>query len=83
MNLSRKVHLKIMLLAIGCLLSLNGWAQSAVDSLVYADSVVHIYLSSSDTVVVHNTDTVVVISNISSTTTAAPPVSSNSNKERC
>jgi small-conductance mechanosensitive channel len=44
------------------LTGLSSWGQNALDSLVYSDSTVHVYISSSssDTVIVHHTDTIFI-----------------------
>jgi len=36
------------------------WGQNTVDTLITADSTIHIYISNSDTVVIHHTDTIFV-----------------------
>ena len=61
MKLGNNIILKLTLLILSGVLVLNGWAQAVSDSLVYADSTIHIHLSSSDTVVIHHTDTVLVV----------------------
>jgi len=61
MKLSRNICHKLMLLVLTWLWLLNAWAQTDSDTLVHADSAVHIYLSSSDTVVIHQTDTVIIV----------------------
>ena len=40
---------------------LSAWGQNVTDTLVHADSAVHIYLSSSDTVVINHSDTIYVV----------------------
>ncbi len=61
MKLGNNISLKLTLIVLSGVLVLNGWAQAVSDSLVYADSTIHIYLSNSDTVVIHHTDTVLVV----------------------
>ncbi len=61
MKPSRNICLKLVLIVLTWLSPLNGWAQTDSDSLVHADSAVHIYLSSSDTVIIYQTDTVVIV----------------------
>jgi len=63
MKLSLKLCVSAALLFFGFLLSFRAIAQG--DSLVHADSAVHIHLTSSDTVIVHITDTVIVVSEAS------------------
>jgi len=60
MNQSRNIGLRLTLVLFTWLFVLNGLAQADLDTLVNADSTIHIYLSSSDTIVIHHTDTVMV-----------------------
>ena len=80
MNLSRNTGLKLALMAFSWLLVLNGLAQADSDTLVNADSTIHIYLSSSDTVVIHHTDTVLVLTETSSTPPTPVPMSPSEEK---
>jgi small-conductance mechanosensitive channel len=52
----------LLLIPFWSLAILSSWAQNTTDTLVHADSAVHIYITSSDTVVINSTDTVYVIS---------------------
>ena len=52
----------LLFIPIWCLTMVSNWAQNPSDTLVHADSAVHIYLSNSDTVVINHTDTIYVMS---------------------
>ena len=52
----------LLFIPIWCLAFVNSGAQNPSDTLVHADSAVHIYLSNSDTVVINHTDTIYVVS---------------------
>lgn len=62
----KTIGLKLALALICALMAFKGRAQTVTDSLIVADSVIRIYLSSSDTVVIHHADTVVVLTDTSS-----------------
>ncbi len=59
MKIRRRFFLTVWLFCLSLCVQ-TGLAQAVSDTLVYADSTVHIYLSNSDTVVIHHTDTIFV-----------------------
>jgi len=81
MNPNRNICIKLVLMVLSWPLVLNGWAQTDSDTLVHADSAVHIYLSSSDTVVIHQTDTVIIIINTASSMPSKPAKESRTEDE--
>ena len=52
----------LLFIPIWCLSVVSSWAQNPSDTLVHADSAVHVFLSGSDTVVINHTDTIFVVS---------------------
>lgn len=60
MKLNSNTLLVSLLLLLANLLTTSTFAQTVVDTLVSADSTIHIYLSSSDTIVIHQSDTIFV-----------------------
>jgi len=81
MKPSRHICLKLLLMVLSWLSPLNGWAQTDSDTLVHADSAIHIYLSSSDTVVIHQTDTVIIVINTASSMPSKPAKESRTEDE--
>lgn len=76
MKLNTRLITCLLIVAISGLVYQNNWAQVANDTIVHADSAIHIHFSSADTMVIHQTDTVVVINETSTTSPIPLPTTS-------